>query len=210
MRVETTEPVPDPGRSWRAPLRRGRPRSDEAQRAILDAARELLVAHGFSHLCLEHVAARAGVGKATIYRRWHSKEDLALAVAMELAAPHLVVDEADTTRAELLATVRAVLHALNETSFGPVMRALVSEIATNPRLGDPFRATVVETRRAEVTKVIERGIARGDLRPGADASVATELLIGSLYYRLLFGGELGDSLAEELVEAFLHGYAAVA
>src|SRR5712691_6334503 len=69
---------PAAGPRLAAALRRGRPRSEEAHQAILDAARDLFIQDGFANLRLEHVAARAGVGKATIYRRWSSKEELAL------------------------------------------------------------------------------------------------------------------------------------
>jgi AcrR family transcriptional regulator len=188
-------------------LRRGRPRSDEAHRAILDATRELIVAGGFAHLRLEHVAARAGVGKATIYRHWPSKEALALEVLLELAAPYLAVEETGVTRTELLAAVTNAIRALTETPFGPVIRALLSQIATNRDLGDPFRATVVEARRGEVARVVTRGIERGDLRADANTDIATELLVGPVYFRLVFGGEMSSALAEQVVDAFLEGYA---
>ncbi len=188
-------------------FRRGRPRSDRVHRAILDAARELLVEGGFAGLRLEHVAARAGVGKATIYRRWASKQDLALELLMELAAPHIAVEETGNTRHELLEAATNAMRALTETPFGPVIRALLSEIATDPSLGDPFRATVVQGRRDEVAKVIERGIARGDLRPDADAGIATELLVGPVYFRLMFGGELSQAFAERVVDAVIEGFA---
>jgi len=191
-----------------AALGRGRPRSDQAHRAILDAACALIVESGFANLRLEHVAARAGVGKATIYRRWASKEDLALELLLELAAPHLAVVETGDTREELVAAVRNVVRALTETPFGPVMRALLSQIAINPALGDPFRATVVQARRDEVAGVIARGVARGDLRPDADADLATELLVGPAYFRLMFGGEIGQELADEVVDTVLRGFRA--
>jgi AcrR family transcriptional regulator len=184
----------------------GRPRSDRASRAILDAARDLIVEEGFAQLRLEHVAARAGVGKATIYRRWRSKEALALDVLLELAAPQLSVEEGGTTREELRGTVGNVIHALAETAYGPVIRALLSEIAVNRSLGDPFRATVVEARRAEVGGAVARGIERGDLRADADAAIATEMLVGPVYYRLMFGGEVDAGLADRVVDAFLDGY----
>ena len=204
----------DPSRksSRRAPrargARRGRPRSDRLHRAILDAARELLIAEGFAALRLEHVAARAHVGKATIYRRWPSKEALALELLMELAAPHIAIKETGDTRAELLAAVTNAMRALTETPFGPVMRALLSQIAINPSLGDPFRAGVVQARRDEVARVIARGVSRGDLRADIDYEVATELLVGPVYFRLMFGGELTHAFAERVVDALLRGYAA--
>jgi AcrR family transcriptional regulator len=187
--------------------RGGRPRSDRAHRAILDAARELLVQDGFADLRLEHVAARAGVGKATIYRRWTSKEALALELLMELAAPHLAIEDSGDTRSELLAAVTNAMRALTDTPFGPVIRALLSQIAINSSLGDPFRASVVQARRDEVGRVIARGIARGDLRPDVEPEVATELLVGPVYFRLMFGGELTQAFAEQVVDAVLRGYA---
>ena len=191
-----------------APTRRGRPRSDQAHRKILDATRELLSEDGFADLRLEHVAARAGVGKATIYRRWGSKEALAQELLAELAAPHIAVAESDDTRTELLAAVVNPMRAVTETPFGPVIRALLSQIAVNPTLGDPFRATVVQARRAEVARVIARGIARGDLRADADLEIATELLVGPVYFRLMFGGELTIDFANRVVDQVLIGYGA--
>ncbi len=155
---------------------------------------------------LEHVAARAGVGKATIYRRWPSKEALAQDLLSHLASPHIAVAETGNTRDELLAAVTNPMRAVVETDFGPVIRALLSEIASDPSIGDPFRATIVEARRAEVTRVIERGIARGDLRPDADPEVATELLVGPVYFRLMFGGVLDAAFAERVVDSVMRGY----
>lgn len=191
-----------------APPRKGRPRSSQAHRKILDATRELLSGDGFADLRLEHVAARAGVGKATIYRRWGSKEALAQELLAELAGPHIAIAESGDTRQEFLAAVVNPMRAVTETPFGPVIRALLSQIAVNPTLGDPFRATVVQARRDEIARVIRRGIARGDLRPDADAEVATELLVGPVYFRLMFGGELTLDFAHRVVDNVLRGYAA--
>jgi len=150
-----------PGSAVPAPERAGRPRSERAHQAILTAARELLIEKGFAEMRLEHVAARAGVGKATIYRRWPSKEALAQELLSQLAAPHIAVAESGNTREELLAAVTNPMRALTETDFGPVIKAMLAQIASNPAIGDPFRATVVAARRAEVARVIQRGIARG-------------------------------------------------
>jgi AcrR family transcriptional regulator len=107
-------------------------------------------------LRLEHVAARAGVGKNTIYRRWPSKEDLTLELLLELARPHLAIADVGDTRAELLAAVENPIRAITASPFGPVIRAMLSQIAGNPAIGDPFRAAVVAARRAEIGRVIER------------------------------------------------------
>jgi AcrR family transcriptional regulator len=202
----STHSLQDP--SHATPGRAGRPRSDRAHQAILDAARELLIEKGFAAMRLEHVAARAGVGKATIYRRWASKEALAQELLAQLASPHIAVAETGNTREELLAAVTNPMRAVSETDFGPVIRALLSQIASDPSIGDPFRATVVAARRAEVARVIERGIGRGDLRPDADPELATELLVGPVYFRLMFGGVLDLAFAERVVDCVMRGYAA--
>ena len=127
---------------------------------------------------------------------------------MQLAAPHISIEDVGDTRAELLAAVTNALRAVTDTPFGPVIRALLSQIAINPALGDPFRASVVQGRRDEVARVIARGISRGDLRTDADVDVATELLVGPVYFRLMFGGELSQDFAERVVESVLRGVAA--
>ena len=190
------------------PARGGRPRSERAHQAILTAARELLIEQGFAALRLEHVAARAGVGKATIYRRWSSKQELAQELLLELAGPHIAIEETGNTREELLAAVVNPMRAVTETDFGPVIRAMLSKIASDPSIGDPFRATVVAARRAEVARVIRRGIARGDLRADADPELATELLVGPVYFRLMFGGVLDHEFAERVVDSVMRGFAA--
>jgi len=188
---------------------RGRPRSERVSRAILEAARELLVEEGFTRLRLEHVATRAGVGKATIYRRWPSKEALCLDLLLQLAAPHIHVFDVGDTRAELLQAVENARRALTETPFGPVIRTLLAQIAVNPSIGDPFRAGIVEARRTEIGRIVERGIDRGDLRPDADPRVATELLVGPVYFRLIFGGPLDGAFAGAVVDAYLRGFGTV-
>jgi AcrR family transcriptional regulator len=185
-----------------------RPRSASTHQKILDATRELLSERPYSDLRIEHIAARAGVGKAAIYRRWATKEELCDELLAELARPHLMIPQTGDTRDELLAAVRNPMHAITDTPFGPVITSLLSQIASDPALGDPFRTTVIQARREETAAVIRRGIARGDLRPDADKGLATELLVGPVYFRLLFGGELDDEFAVSVVDAFLAGYAA--
>jgi AcrR family transcriptional regulator len=188
---------------------RGRPRSESAHRAILDAFRELLIEDGFARLRLEHVAARAGVSKATIYRRWHSKEELAIELLHQLAAPDVGVAETGDTRQDLVAVALHAIERLTTSGFGPAIRALLCEIAANPAVGDRFRATVIQARRDEVRQVVKRGIARGDLRPSTDPDMATELLVAPVCFRLVFGGPLDREFGENVVDALLTGYAAV-
>jgi hypothetical protein len=103
--------------------------------------------------------------------------------------------------------VAHALHPLRDTPFGQVIRTLLSQIAVNRAIGDPFRATVVEARRGEIGKVMARGVARGDLRPDADPTIATELLVGPVYFRLIFGGDMSDAFANRIADTVFEAYA---
>lgn len=201
--IETPGGEPLPTR----PRTAGRPRSDSTHQRILDASLGLLTERPFADFRIEHVAARAGVGKAAIYRRWRSKEDLAGELLATLAEPHIGIPDLGSTRGELLAAVVAPILSITETPFGPLIRALASQIATNPALSEPFQTSVVRARRAEIAQVVARGIHRGDLRPEAAESPAIELLLGPAYFRLLFGGELTADFAESVAGAFLAAFA---
>jgi AcrR family transcriptional regulator len=189
-------------------VRRGRPPSRTAHRAILDAAREQLERADLQHLNLEQVAHAAGVGKGTIYRHWPTREALALEVLVDAVGELATPRERDDTRAELIALVRGAIRALTETALGHVLRALLSELALQPELAAPFHTRVVQLRRREVAAILQRGIARGDIRPDPDLDVATELLLGPIYYRVLFGGGFPPTFAAGIVDGFLQGYAA--
>ena len=186
---------------------RGRPRSTRAQRAILDAAREMLAEGGVRDLTVEGVAVRAGVAKTTIYRRWRSKNELALAVLIDMVEKVVAVPDLDDTRAELVAFVKGAVEILGSTLMGRVMQGLVSDLAADPELAEAFRARAVAVREAEVARLVARGIERGDVRPGTDPELVHELLFGPVYYRLLLSGRpLDGGLAERVVTAALEGF----
>jgi len=186
----------------------GRPPRSETQTTILDAARELLADHGVHGLTVEGVAARAGVAKTTIYRRYRSKDELALAVLIDMVEDIAAIPDLDDTRGELIAFVDRAVKILGRTLMGRVMQGLVSDLATVPALAQAFRDRVVAARVAEVKRLVDRGIARGDLRADTDYELANELLFGPVYYRLfLSGGRLDSKLAPRVVDAFLAAFA---
>jgi AcrR family transcriptional regulator len=185
-------------------------RSQRSQQAILAATRELLAEDGrVQALTIEAVAARSGVAKTTIYRRWRDKWELALDAVMIDMLPHFdnPVDVGDT-RKELTTFVNSVVKTLATRPYGPAMKGLVSEIATQPELARLYRERVVEPRRAQLAPVIERGISRGDLHPETDLRLLHEFLVGPPFYGLfLSGGPLDRSLGPRLVDAILEGFA---
>jgi len=192
------------------PNGRSNPRAERSQQAILDATRELLAEEGdVGALTVEAVAARSGVAKTTIYRRWRDKWELALDAVMIDMLPRFAnpVDVGDT-RKELITFLDSVTKLWASPPYGPAMQALISEIATEPELARVYREQVVEPRREQLRPVIERGIARGDLRPDTDPETAHELLIGPVYYRLLLSGRpLNRDFAKRNVDAVLRAFA---
>src|SRR6476661_1097801 len=124
-----TAPAPESETQAR---RRGRQRSAETEQVILQVTRELLVECGVQGLTIEKVAARAGVAKTTIYRRWRDKDELALAVVLDMVEQVVKLPELGDTRAELLAFVNAAVKVLGSTLMGRVMQGLVSDLATDP------------------------------------------------------------------------------
>jgi AcrR family transcriptional regulator len=187
----------------------GKPKS-RTETAILDATRELLAESGVHRLTMEGVAARAGVAKTTVYRRWRSKDELALAVLIDMVEQVAAVPEQDDTRAELVAFVEGAVRILGGTLMGRVMQGLVSELAASPELARAFQERVVALRVAEVRRIVERGIERGDLRADLDLDLVHELLFGPIYYRLLLSGApLEPGLAERVVDAVLPAFVTV-
>jgi AcrR family transcriptional regulator len=183
-------------------------RNERSKQKILDATRELLAKEkDVGSLTVEAVAARSGVGKATIYRRWRDKWELALdAVMIDMLPGFANPDDVGDTRKELITFVNSVVKIWSTPPFGPAMQALVSEIATQPELAREYRERVVEPRRDQLAPVIERGIRRGDLRPDTDARLVHEFLVGPILYRLLLsGGPLDRKLGTRLVDAILEG-----
>ena len=182
-------------------------RAERSKEAILDATRELLAEEGdVGSLTVEAVAARSGVAKTTIYRRWRDKWELALDAVMIDMLPRFAdpVDVGDT-RKELVTFVQAAVKNLSTPPSA--MQGLASQIATEPELARVYREQVVEPRREQLRPVIERGIARGDLRPDTDVRLVHELLLGPVFYRLLFsGGPIDRKLSTRLADAILHGF----
>jgi AcrR family transcriptional regulator len=188
---------------------RGRRRSASSHRAILAATQELLVERPYRELTIEGVAARAGVGKQTIYRWWPSKA--ALVLEAYLAGADAVPPPAE--QATVLEDVRALLGwliaVLAEPTGGRVVAGLVGDLQHDAVLAEGFHRDVVPVRREAMLSALERGRARGEIQVDADLELAVDALHGAIFYRLLLSGEpLDDAFAERLASQVLAGLAA--
>jgi AcrR family transcriptional regulator len=189
-----------------APAPRGRPRSEKARKAVLDAAAELLLARGLSAVSMDAVAERAGVSKATIYRWWPTKETLALdALYSEWdARPH--PRDTGSLRGDLLALLRPWARLASSRPYGRVIAALVTEAQTDPVFAAEYRHRVVEPRRDQARAIFRRAIERGEIPADTKIEVALDLLYGPLYHRLLHGhAPLNDRFTQDVIDMALNG-----
>jgi AcrR family transcriptional regulator len=189
------------------PPRRGRPRSEKARVAILEAAAELLLAQGLSAVSMDAVAERAGVSKATIYRWWPTKETLALdALYNEWAAVQPAARDTGSLRGDLLSLLRPWVRLAASRPYGRVIAALVTEAQTDPAFAAEYRARFVEPRRDQARAVFRRAIERGEIPADIKIEVALDLLYGPIYHRLLHGhAPLNDRFVRDIVDAALGG-----
>jgi AcrR family transcriptional regulator len=186
----------------------GRPRSTAADEAIVRATLELLLEHGYRGLTMEQVRGRAAVGKATLYRRYGSKEEL-VADAVRHLDQQIPVPDTGSVRGDILAVAGSVLAAAARVGAAAFMPRLLAESAGDPQMQEIFYANLVAPRRAVMEQVLRRGVARGELRDDLDVELAIDLITGPWVYRLLIsGGVVPAGGPERLVDLVLSGIAA--
>jgi AcrR family transcriptional regulator len=175
-----------------APARpRGRPRSAEAHGAILSAAIALLAEHGLRGLSIEAVAAEAGVGKTTIYRRWSSKEELIVEAVEHIRPPAGELPDTGSFVGDLMALAALQEERLAATAAPRLVPILLSESTDNPELHALLVERLVRPLRAILTEFVRRGVERGELRSDLDVEPLVDVIHGTPVYRLLLtGGDL--------------------
>lgn len=187
---------------------KGRPRDTRTDRAILEAARELIAEVGVYELRTQDVAARAGVGKGAIYRRYESKDELVTAAIGSLVTEEIVLPDTGSTRDDLLVLMREAVEVYRGKGAGRLMPNLVAAMARKPELARAVREGFLAGRRAGLREVLARGVERGELRPDIDFELALDVLGGPLFYRLLItGGPIDNVLAEGVADLILNGFA---
>jgi AcrR family transcriptional regulator len=162
--------------------RPGRPRSERAEQAILDATLEAIAERGVDGVGCEDVAARAGVGKATLYRRWPGKEDLLIAAFASLKSP-LPEPRGESVREDLIAMLGVMADDADDPRYARQFALLHDEGQRYPRLVKRYKEQVVEPRRELIRSVLRRGVATGELRADTDVEIAMLALTGAVMAR---------------------------
>jgi len=187
----------DPAGASEAPARgRGRPRSAEAEQAILNATLRMLGTQGVAGTTIEGVAAEAGVGKTTIYRRWPTKTDLILAAISDLVPPGDPPDTG-TMAGDMAALAETQRRRLAGSGLPGIVPRVLAESMSDPELHRVFVDRVVNPFRALLRLFIERGIERGELRPDLEVEPLVDLLHSIPIYKILMSR--GDPAALEQV-----------
>lgn len=188
--------------------RLGRPREPRADRSIVKAVLELIAEGGVPDLRMDEVARRAGVGKAAIYRRYRSKDEL-IAAAVSALVSEIEVPDSGSTHDDLLALMRDAVEVYSSSVAASAMPSVVEAMSRDRQLAHAVREGFLAGRRAALRAVLERGVERRELRPDLDFELALDVLGGPLFYRLLItGGQIDEQLAQGIADLILRGFGA--
>ena len=187
---------------------RGRPRSQEAHQAILAAVIELLGEQGLNGLTIEAVAARAGVGKTTIYRRWGHKNDLIVEAIEQLRPPTDALPDTGSLLGDLNMMVAVQRERLEASRLPRIMPRVLSEAMEDPELHAAIVTRAVVPIREALARMLQRGIDRGELRDDLDVETTVDVLHAIPVYKLLLSGGATESIAgvpDQVVPILLDG-----
>ncbi|MER5868005.1 TetR/AcrR family transcriptional regulator [Kitasatospora sp. NPDC002040] len=206
MQTETTAPVPGEGSC--AP-RRGRPRSEAAEQAIVASVERLMEeGSGLTELSIERIAAAAGVGKATIYRRWPNKEALLVDVLARLEQMPVPPHAGATVRDSLIAMVDDIRRRGLAKRSRWVLKTALGQLDSWPELRVLYKEKVIKPRRELARQIIRRGVEEGVLRDDLDVDLLTEMVVGPILIRTVLWEDApldDEGLAERMVDAVLTG-----
>lgn len=186
-----------------SPRRAGRPRDEGARKKVLTAALSLMSTDGLPGLTMEGIAARAGVGKQTVYRWWQSRADILLEALREGGAFTTELPQTGSLRGDLRAFVQSsVTFSREHVEMAPVVRALMAEAQSNDAVRRRFQDEIVESRRGTLRVIFERAIERGDARPDFSPDLGVDIVYGAMWYRLLVGHlPIDDAFALALADS---------
>ncbi len=184
---------------------RGRPRDPAVDEIVLQATLDELAERGFSGMSIDGIAARSGVSKPSIYRRWANKPALAIA-----ALTLLVASEEPLTGdvgGDLATQMQSAYRNLKISGGVPLIGTVLAEMERHPEFLETYRAALLEPRRATVRKLLEQAQGEGRIRENADLDAATLVLLGSIVIQDLAGEPFRDDWARPVVQMVLGGLA---
>ena len=184
---------------------RGRPRSADARTAILRATREILNEGGITAVTMEGIAARAGVGKPTIYRSWPNAHAVAMAAMMDAKAAPAKLARTRSAVADLKRQLRDVAEVF-ATRMGRQAASMIAATSADSELSKVFRNHFILARREEGRALVARAIEAREIRRTIDVDIALDMIYGPIFYRLLMGhAPLDARFTDAIVDHALKG-----
>lgn len=184
---------------------RGRPRDPDVDRLIVDTAVRLISEHGFDGLTMEAVAREAGIAKATLYRRFPCKVDLAVSACHAVSPVIAELPNTGSLTEDLVALVGGVVEKMRTSDGGRIMPAMVAASGSNPEVREALRR-FSSTRRSKVRDVLTRAVDSGEIRAEADVDLVADCLVGPVVFRhLVTGQRLDDAVVRRLVTQVVEG-----
>ena len=180
----------------------GRPRHPESDKAILEATLKLIASEGYGRMSMDRIAAEAGVSKPTIYRRYDSKEDLAIAALAYLRVEHAPRDGTDTYT-ELVKQMRHFRRSVEELGGMPILGTVLVEQRRTPRLFELWAERISRPYRHILREILEHARSRGEIEEQVDLEIALDMLLGGYYAHYFSKEAFPDSWPKPLVEAVL-------
>jgi AcrR family transcriptional regulator len=182
------------------------PRAVRSRDAILRAAWSIVAERGYSSATIEAIAERAGVGKPTIYRRWPNRAAVVMDAFLVESEAVLPLPDLGSAREDFRERLRAVVQALTSHPRGAALAGLIGDAQQDAPLAAAIADRFIAPLRVGVIELLERGIARGDLREDLDKHVALDALFGPIYYRLLVSrAPLDERFTDALVDHVFPG-----
>lgn len=180
--------------------RPGRPREEATEQAITLAAREVLAEKGVTRMSMEHVAAKAGVAKSTLYRRWPSKVELAVH-AVAVTFDTISLEDRGSLAADMRAGIEEAARLLKDPSTGAAYAALLAESARDPEgVGVQVRETLATRLHALVALAVERAIERREIRAEmVDVDLLGDVVVGAILHRALATGDPDEEFIDGLI-----------
>jgi AcrR family transcriptional regulator len=189
----------------RAPHRR----DENARLAVLHAADDLLVEHGFGGVTIEGIAARAGVAKQTIYRWWPSKVDILLDTLIDDASSQLAVPETGSAVESMRRYLRNLAHFVTKEPAGKVLLALIGEAQHDPAMARTFHQRYLDPQRQNERAMLQRAITAGELSADLDIDACLDALCGPIVYRALTGAQIPRTFIDGLIADVLDRHALI-
>jgi AcrR family transcriptional regulator len=187
--------------------RRGRPRDAAVDTAVVEAVLRLLEEGvTISRLSMERIARRAGVGKATLYRRWSGKGELMLDVMRSLDDPGVELAGV-SLRDDLVACLESSRRRAVAKRSSALLRNVLAQFQSDPDLWRAYHDTTIAGRRAQLRDVLRRGVDSGEIRSGLDLDLLGDLFMGPMLVRAMLRPDatLEEGLAEQIVDTVLAG-----